>query len=378
MAAASFTSLPTEIVHEILGHPDLNRLDLYHAILVCRSFYHIAKQYLPRDADIILRNNRPRKLISFLRRLLADPAFGRGITEVTLIWGYIHGSHWRQSGPPGENGKPQEDFKWTAGELEGLDKLAKKYSFHPRWVKSIEELQDPGSLLIPIICLLPELEELDMGTPTCDTALEGVHNDCLDSHFEEFLQRLIMDDKKGIREPEELQVGFPEAFKSLKAFTRGDSEDTDGFDIDKIVPVFLFPSIERIELNTFGGDFNLLTRFTESSYLCKVKHVTFFNVECEAIELATFFRFCEALEYVKVRFEWVDMGILEDEEDIEETFNIGVIQRVLMEEHKDTLKDAEVEVERNYWWFKRRKGKWKSGWKPSWWGNEDWGSGEED
>ncbi|KAK6518144.1 hypothetical protein TWF506_005305 [Arthrobotrys conoides] len=373
--ASNITSLPTEILHEILGHPDLGRSDLWIETRVCKVFYHVAKEYIFRDPNIILHSNRPGQLISFLRRLLAEPSFGRNFKELSVIWGYTGRNDGSETGSSGGDGIKDKngEVKWTDQELEDLDVLAKKYRFHPRWVKSIQELQDPASLLIPILCLLPELEELDMGTPNVDSSLEGVYSDCLDAHLEEFIHRLIMDDNKHIKEPEELQKGFPESLQNLKRFTRGHMDNEGAFDIDKIVSVFLFPNIECIELNTLGGDFSLLTRFEESSYLSKVKHLVLFNLECEATELARLFQFCEGLEYVKIRFEWVDMGVLENWEDMEEVFDLGVVQRALLE-HKETLKDANVEVERDYWWFKKMKGKWRCGRKPSWWGGEDWGS----
>ncbi|RVD85513.1 uncharacterized protein DFL_003834 [Arthrobotrys flagrans] len=377
--ASNITTLPTEILHEILGHLDLDRSDLCDASRVCKTFYHVAKEYIPRDRDIALHNNRPGQLTTFLRRLLAEPSFGRNFTELSVVWGYTERNNVPASKTPAEGGENEkgEEFKWTAVELESLNVLAKKYSFHPRWIKSIQELQDPASLLIPILCLLPALEGLDMGTPVADIDLEGVYSDCLDAHLEEFIYRLIMDDKKHIVEPEELQKRFPESLITLKRFSRGHMDEQDGFDIDKIFPIFLLPNIQKTELNTLGGDFSLLSRFSQSTYLCKVKHLGLFNLECEATELARFFGFCEALEFVKVRFEWVNMGILEDWEDVEETFDLTVVQTALMR-HKETLRDASVEVERDYWWFKRMKGKWRCGRKPSWWGGEDWGSTDDE
>ncbi|KAK6532558.1 hypothetical protein TWF281_006743 [Arthrobotrys megalospora] len=378
---SNITSLPTEILHEILGHPDLDRSDLCHASIVCKSFYHVTKQYIPRDRDIVLRNNRPGQLTSFLRKLLAEPKFGQNFTELNIKWGYAKRTRFSSRGSasdnPGKGEKAEKEFEWTKEELESLGDLAKKYSFHPRWVKSIEGLLDPASLLIPILCLSPQLEELNMGTPVVDSSIEGVYSDCLDAHLEEFIYRLIMDDRKHIQDPEELHAHFPDALKGLKTFSRGDMEDEFGFDIDRIFPIFLLPNIESIELNTLGGDFNLLTRFEDSDYFCKVKHLVLFNLECEAEELARLLRFCEGLETVKIRFEWVDMGIVHDEEEKEEKFDLGVISTVLVQEHKETLKSADVEVERDYWWFKRKGKKWRCGSKPSWWGNEDWGSDED-
>ncbi|KAK6348083.1 hypothetical protein TWF718_005899 [Orbilia javanica] len=366
-------SLPTEILHGILGCPDLDRIDIYNAIRVCRAFYNVGKEYLPRDPDIFLHSDRLGQLTSFIRRLLAEPAFGRNFTELSVIWGYAEresDAEPKTSDEGGENQK-EEEFKWTAVELESLDTLAQKFSFQPRWMKSIREFQDPATLLVPILCLLPELEELDMGTPVADYALEGVYSDCLDAHLEEFIYRLILDEKKGITEPEELHESFPQSLINLKKFSRGHIDNDEGFDIDKIIPVFLFPNIEEIKLHTLGGDFSLLSRFLDSSYLCKVKKLELFNLECEATELATLFEFCEGLEVVNVRFEWVNMGILEDWEELEETFDLSVVQTALLE-HKETLKEAQVDIERDYWWFKKMKGKWRCGRKPSWWGGEDW------
>ncbi|KAK6501424.1 hypothetical protein TWF481_009263 [Arthrobotrys musiformis] len=378
--ASKIICLPTEILHAILGHPDLGRSDLHSASRVCRSFYDVAKEYLTRDPDIVLHNNRSGQLTSFLRMLLSDPSFGRNFKDLSITWGYAEQDPNPDLAVEGEDGKKEKErFEWTDEELKSLKQLAKKYGFHPRWVGSINKLLDPASLLIPILCLLPELEKLDIGTPMVDSSLEGVYSDCMDAHLEEFIHRLIMDDKRHIDDPEELQKGFPESLRNLKTFTRGNpnSENESAFDIDQVFTIFLLPNIEKIELNTLGGEFDLLPRFERSSYLCKVKHIELFNLECEGAELARFFGFCEALEYVKVRFEWVDMGVLSNWDELEETFDLTAVSAALLE-HKDTLREANVEIERDYWWFKRMKGKWRCGSKPSWWGSEDWGSGPED
>ncbi|KAF3912755.1 hypothetical protein ABW20_dc0104229 [Dactylellina cionopaga] len=368
----NISSLPPEILHEILGQPVLTRKDLYNASFVCKSFHEITREYISRDSEIQLRCNDAEQLTSFLRKLLANKSFGKNFTNVN-----IYTSTKVRYRKDASTAKAKEEFKWTPEELSALSGLYTKYSFIPRWISSIEKLTDPGSLLVPIICHLSNLQELSIADLSVEYELEGVYDSCMHSNFEEFITRSIQDDKKDIKDPEVLLEDFPPALKGLKDFSRGYHSDEVGFDIDSIIPILLLPEIESVTLEVFGGDFGLLDRFEESDFMCNLTTVKFSQMECTSEEVAKFFRFCAALEFVDVSLDCIGMDVIEDYEELEEKFSLTPMIQALIDCHRDTLKHANIQAERDYWWFKRKGRSIRSGRKPSWWGSVDW-SDEDD
>ncbi|KAJ6263090.1 hypothetical protein Dda_1649 [Drechslerella dactyloides] len=362
------TSLPIEILHEILSQECLTRDDLCNASLVCKAFALIAQRYLTRDTDIVLRHDDGSQLLSMMRNLLRDTDFRGRFTEVSIAWDK---SLIRRSG---QSQQSIED-EWTLEEHAALDTLFDENDFHERWRTAIEKLIVPAALIVPIICLLTNLRVLHMGKPMTGYDLRKIYSSSRDTHIEELIRRVLPDDEGCCAlDPEVLARGLPKALQELRTFSRAYAYDDDGFDIDGVIPIFLLPKIETVELNSFGGDFTILSRFDGFSFRSPVKRVDFHELECRGDEVARFFRFCEALEVVNVSLMYIGVGIVQDSDELEEAFAIGPMQEALMERHKGTLKEVMLEAERNYWWFRRRGDKVKAGWKPTWWGNEDWDS----
>ncbi|KAK6341435.1 hypothetical protein TWF696_008510 [Orbilia brochopaga] len=364
------TSLPVEILHEILSQEFLDEQDLCNASLACKAFTPIAQEYLPRDGDIMLRNSDAGQLVSMLRNLLANERFRGRFTNVEIDWGFRLYQHEITTPPP-------DKYKWTSEERAVLAILFDENNFHKRWRSAVEDIVEPAALLVPIICQLTNLRKLHIGKPnTGSIEMRRIYSSAWTTHLEELIERVIPPqregDEGGALDPKAVVTSFPKALRGLTTFTRAYYADDDGFNIDAVIPIFLLPNMEVVELTTFGGNFNTLSRFDGSDFRCPVKRIEFHELECWSDEVARFFRFCEALEVVNVSLVYIGVGVVEDEEELEEAFSIVPMQEALMEKHKGTLKEAMLEAERNYWWFKRRGSKVRGGWKPTWWGNEDW------
>ncbi|KAF3937889.1 hypothetical protein ABW19_dt0208777 [Dactylella cylindrospora] len=361
--------LPAEILNEIASQACLSRRDLCSLSLVSKSFYAAAKYHLQRG-EITFRATRLQQFF-FLRRLLEDPNFGNGFTSITINWE-------RKIATPGEN--PLSKYKWTESELSILRDIAKKYNFQEHWQDAIENLKVPDALLMPILCLLDNLEVLDLRKPYTHEYVGASYSDCLDTYLVESINRLILGEFRNVTDVKELWKTFPKGLLSLKSFSMGYCFDDGGFDIDSIISIFLLPNIERVEFTQFGGEFDGLARFEESGFKSNIRHIRFYEMEALSEEVARFLRFCERLETVKISLEVLGLEIAGDWEDLDEDFGLRPMVDALMECHRGSLVDAMLEGNRNWWYWKKTKKKVYAGWKPEYFHgeeeSEDEGKGE--
>ncbi|EPS38146.1 hypothetical protein H072_8135 [Dactylellina haptotyla CBS 200.50] len=360
----SLPTLPLEILHEIFTQEILAGKDYINCTLVCRALYAVARGYIvPNDGKIVLRSNNFEKSVSLLRRLLSDVTdFAKKFTEVTIKWQYKRDKL---------NEEQRKRLDWSAKELESLEALYEKYAFNERWRKSINELIDPASLLVPIICLLDGLEVLDMGSVAASYEPRELYNDSLETHFEEWLIGLSRrGEKEDVADVQKLLEGYPPSLRGLKEFTRGEAnDDGDGFDLDDVTSIWLIDGIERVSLSVCGGDFGCLKKYSDEGWECTVKEVEFWLFECAAENVAGFFEMCEGLKRVRVNLYCINHGTIEDEEELEEKFKIYPMSSALCDHHRETLDYAQVDAERDEWWYMRKKGKIRTGGKTGWIGD---------
>ncbi|KAF3929991.1 hypothetical protein AA313_de0208895 [Arthrobotrys entomopaga] len=366
---AGITSLPPELIHEILSQPTLTQSDHLNLTQVCKHIYGFARQYTtPLDGAITLYANDFTQLTSFLRRLFCsdDGAdFATDFKIVTIDWGSKNARHGRYEGDV------KEKLAWSETELKKWEEVYKKFKFPDGWRKSIEGFIDPATLLIPILCLLMGMEELAMGVPSGRVVVdddEGGARGGYINHIDEFFERLVSGEgKDNVGDVEVLLASYPPSLLNLKKFSRGHYDDEVGFNIQDVMGVFLIPGIESITLDTCAGDFDWMDRFIENGWECTVQFIEFSTAEIINTEIVKFVENCEALKSVDITLYCINWGIIEDFDECEEKFRIGIMSEAVQKYHGDSLQYGMIRAERDEWWFRRTPtGKRKSGGKTGW------------
>ncbi|KAF3916283.1 hypothetical protein ABW21_db0202465 [Orbilia brochopaga] len=366
-------SLPPEILHEIFSDRVLECKDLCNASRVCKAFASVAQRYLTRDGDIVLYHNDQGQLVSLIRNLLLNESFRGRFTKVEIDW-----SDWRPKRrlPIGRTWRAH-NYHWTVRENTALRRLFDENDFNERWRSAVVDIVEPAALILPILCLFTNLHDLDIGKPnTGSLNIVDIYSEFWETHLEEALHRMVpgrvWGSTKRDLDHQALISALPKGLQRLKIFTRGYHAYDEGFGTEDIISILMLPTIETVDCSTFGGDFHILSRFNDIDLRCRVKRIDFHELECRSQEVAKLLRFCEALEVVNVSLVYIGIGIVESEDEMEEGFAIEPMQQALMDQHKETLQEVMLEAQDTYWWFKRVGQKARGGWKPTWWGNEDW------
>ncbi|KAK6543652.1 hypothetical protein TWF694_000392 [Orbilia ellipsospora] len=359
---ASITSLPPELIHEILAQPVLTQSDHLNLTKVCKQLHSFARQYTsPADGAITLYANNFAQLTSFIRRLLCpfDGAdFATDFHDVTIEWGSKNARHRRYTT------EVKEKLMWTEEELKRLAEVYEKFKFREGWRKSIEQFIDPATLLIPIICLLTKIEELAMGVPNGRVDDEGKYI----NHIDEFFEGLVSGEgKDNVGDVDVLLADYPPSLLNLKTFRRGHYNDELGFGIYEVMAIFLIPGIVTIALDTCAGDFDWMDRFIAEGWECPVKCIEFSTAEIINEEIVKFVQNCECLKSVDISLYPINWGIIEDFDECEEKFSIGIMSQAVTKWHGNSLQYGMIRAERDEWWFRRTpSGKRKSGGKTGW------------
>ncbi|KAK6498684.1 hypothetical protein TWF481_011262 [Arthrobotrys musiformis] len=158
MAMASLTTLPTELLTQILTDQTLSHGDINDCALTCRLFYTIAtttspfKRKTKYTFHVDHRSNPSWNLISCI---LSNPSVGHRIHRIILTW------HRRSPHKPSVSWPKQ--WLWKSHQLVQIKNICKKYNLDEELYSVIEDGYNSEALLPLLLCLTPNLESLDLG-----------------------------------------------------------------------------------------------------------------------------------------------------------------------------------------------------------------------
>ncbi|KAK6527575.1 hypothetical protein TWF694_004559 [Orbilia ellipsospora] len=243
-------------------------------------------------------------------------------------------------------------YDWTEDDFKQLFAMAEKYNFQ-RYMDFIIHGQARDALLIPLLCLLPNLKRLDM----CDSApssLEDLEKSGGDGTWlreeaalEFYLNSLVGDEsKQHITDASVILETFPPGLVSLTSYARSDSTSEGGWNSEHIVPFLLLPHIKILNCAFLGGYLKDFRRFLDTGFKCESLRALYFcDIDSAHDDLIRLIRACKRIESIEMIFgggcnAWIER---------DEKPNVEDIKRVLLEVHRGTLTYASINDYVNSW-----------------------------
>ncbi|KAF3917545.1 hypothetical protein AA313_de0201650 [Arthrobotrys entomopaga] len=335
--APSLNSIPTEIIDKILDDFYLFRRDRINVGLTCKRLSDVARPHIYRGRLYIRSASNQQYFL--VKRLLRDPSLGHNFDTLSI--------NWYES-----REIPLIKHDWTDDDRKQLSAKAKKYNFE-QYMDFIIHGHARDAILIPLLCLLPNLKRLDMGD-CAPTSLEDLYRSDGDGSwlmeqaaFEFYLNSLVSDkSKQHMTDASVILEGFPPGLLSLTSYSRSDSTSEGGWDSEHIVPFLLLPHMEYISGQFLGGYLKNFRRFLDAGFKCEnLRRLHFGELDSAHDDLIRLIRACKRIESFEMVFgggcnAWIRRS---------ERPNLEEIKRVLLELHGDTLKYGYIHDYVNEW-----------------------------
>ncbi|KAF3929137.1 hypothetical protein ABW20_dc0110640 [Dactylellina cionopaga] len=312
------TSLPAELLNQIFEdrgkyiitleditiQPTLSKDDLRNLSLACKFLYNATYTYLGRN-EIYLGLVCGSTMVSLLRRLLVDEEYGKTITHLRFHWNVSETVPWVphiQHKSTDVSAKAPEDRVWTGEELAKLQLICERYGLKDKWRIRIESSPTslPEILIVPILCLLPSLQDL---------VLEGygaygthrIHRGFLTK----YIRRLLPDNKSEITSGGLFKYCAP-GLLSLSKFTLHGYEIwnpekgmyTPSIGAEQIYPIFCLPKIREINLLAIGGNYLALSQVEAAGIHSTATSVSFHQFTGSEADAMSVISFCTQLEHL--------------------------------------------------------------------------------
>ncbi|KAK6514042.1 hypothetical protein TWF506_008469 [Arthrobotrys conoides] len=148
---ASLTTLPAELLAQILSDPTLTSHDISNCSLISRRLYHFTADRKTKYSFHI--DHRSQSTWNLITCILANPRIGARIRRIIVTW-------CRRDPHRPKSWTPQ--WLWKSQELEQIKSICEKYGVEFLY-PVIEDGFNSEALLPFLLCLTPNLESLDMG-----------------------------------------------------------------------------------------------------------------------------------------------------------------------------------------------------------------------
>ncbi|KAK6532823.1 hypothetical protein TWF281_006995 [Arthrobotrys megalospora] len=255
---APITSLPMELLIEILSQDILTNEDVASASLVCHRFNAAAQSSpgRPYDFKVDTHSHHTWKLI---RCLLYNPDLGNRFTSITVNWA----ARVALNNLSGVRGRPPT-WTWNEYETSKIKEIGQKngqeYGIFKELVDEILAGEDSESLLPFLLFFTPKLERLDLGSVVANSPqrwfvrnglkyfpciCRGLYPEQL--WLEVFLCRLVVSVKSVY------QINWPPGLRNLKFFSTSnaklsatDKPESLGIPFSEMWPFLWLPRIEDI------------------------------------------------------------------------------------------------------------------------------------
>lgn len=331
-----WTDCPRELLYGLFSDKLLlGRKDLYNLCLVCKSWSPIAIECLEKRPVVIPFYGK--HLPRFLRALLTRETSQTRITHLTFDW-----PEWPDYSD--EEGRVSTHFTWTAEEEGKLRALAERYDIQQEMLNELLEKKFRDLMLLAIICLLPELQYLDLSR--IDAIKQGYDDgrdeddDEYETNFEDEVFRFdthldnIISAQLEQEKPNAAKINWPAGIIKLKEYRMTSVPET-GFPASVIVPAFLFPNIENIYGIGLNSELEVDRLANFAPFKSSVKKIKLCGC-FETSEICSLIRQCERLEYFQIHWN-------ENYDDEKVEWDPGVVGNALNECHKDSLKTTIVQ-----------------------------------
>ncbi|KAF3280893.1 hypothetical protein TWF970_002573 [Orbilia oligospora] len=235
---ASLTTLPTELLTQILTDQTLTTIDISNCALTSRRLYNLtADRKTKYSFHIDHRSQSTWKLISCI---LSNPRIGHRIHRIIVTW------HRRNPHKP-KSWTPQ--WLWKSQELEQIKSICEKHGVEFLY-PVIEDGFNSEALLPFLLCLTPNLQSLDFGA-IVPSMIYGVrHNNkdkrvYFDSRWGSSYRRNILWTYSALNLPEPNCIP---GLSNLRHFRHGPSgiwrRRCPGWPAEYIAKILLLPNLE--------------------------------------------------------------------------------------------------------------------------------------
>ncbi|KAF3937001.1 hypothetical protein ABW19_dt0209279 [Dactylella cylindrospora] len=231
--------LPNELLLDIFNLFESNR-DIASLSQVCKPIREISLLYLGKClVKLDSASEQPRQ---FLRTLLGTEYLRPNTKKLQFDWQGFSNYEFEAE----RLGSPD----WTIAQWIKIQDLGRDFSFSQGLQGAVLWQGRVDAVILCILCLLNNLEWLDLGDVPPFRDGRGLTFMWLDYYLEQLLQKELRK-----RSPNLENIEWPPGLKNLREVERGGSVDGTGFHGKYLGPFFLLPNIRTVKSYGAFGDY---------------------------------------------------------------------------------------------------------------------------